>query len=73
MTTISGQKWTSGIALIGTNGNTAFASQLKGSYSMSAPKVCDRSGPGNFCPLEPTVPRKISCRQVEGVYKKSGP
>ena len=33
MTTISGQKWTSGIALIGTNCNTAFTWQLKGGYS----------------------------------------
>ena len=33
MTTISGQKWTSGISLIGTNCNTAFTWQLKAGYS----------------------------------------
>ncbi len=47
MTTISGQKWTSGIALIGTNCNTAFTWQLKGGYSTLEARVeLDAAGSG---------------------------
>jgi hypothetical protein len=58
MTTISGKKWTSGFALVGTERNTFFTWHLNGSYSaLSAAATLDAANSG---PLLVQIPAAIS-------------
>jgi hypothetical protein len=63
MTTISGQKWSSGISLTGTNCNTFFTWQLKGGYSTFKATVeldASDSGPLRLAFRSGNVPIKFN-------------